>query len=294
MEHNIVTILIPTSKTDAASIGERRSHSCTCGQLHSSRALTKTEMCPTCAAVRQMHLVRRLFGGAGSIPLCPNLTGAKCSKASMVATIIHATAALQIPNELHTSAPSWGGHSLRRGGVQFLCNAEVGLDRIRTLARQTSTSNSIFKYTDGAHALTSLRVASDAAMADSVSTLRAEVNELRLEISRSLRPSGDNTATSSQSTSVVPSASPAHCPYVRAIRANAPVHIKCPIQIGRTKCGWHWANSQHVQELEQPIYFASESSDRMAPMCSRCRDALSASSESSTDGDGPESSTSGR
>ncbi len=69
---------------------------------------------------------------------------------------------------------------MRRGGVQILSNAEVGLDKIRTLARQTSTSNSMFEFTDGAHALTSLRVASDAATADSVSTLRAEVHELRL------------------------------------------------------------------------------------------------------------------
>ncbi|MFM7988801.1 MAG: hypothetical protein ACKPKO_56750, partial [Candidatus Fonsibacter sp.] len=81
----------------------------------------------------------------------------------------------------------------------------MGLDKIRPLARQTSASNSIFKYTDGAHALTTLRVASDAATADSVSTLRAEVNELRLALSKHVLPSNGGGASCSQCTSVVPS-----------------------------------------------------------------------------------------
>ena len=66
-------------QNDTSSLGARRFHCCTCGQMPSSHALTQTKMCRTCANVRQMHLVRRLFGENGSTPLVSNLTGAKCS-----------------------------------------------------------------------------------------------------------------------------------------------------------------------------------------------------------------------
>ena len=76
-------------------------------------------------------------------------------------------------------------------------------------------------------------------------------------------------------------------PYVRATRAHAPIHVKCPIQDGRTKCGWKWSSCPHITELLQPIHFQDDSSEHMTPMCSRCRDALSASDSSASSSEGP-------
>ena len=76
-------------------------------------------------------------------------------------------------------------------------------------------------------------------------------------------------------------------PYVRATRAHAPIHVKCPIQDGRTKCGWKWSSCPHITELLQPIHVQDDSSDHMTPMCSRCRDALSASDSSASSSEGP-------
>jgi len=264
-------------------MGARRAHRCTCGTLTGTLALTAPGMCPACVVLAQLRLLNEMFATAPNIPLCPTLEGTVCLKAAVVGTIVHAASLLRMPSQAHSSAPSWGGHSLRRGGVQFLCNAGVGLDKIRTLARQSPTSNSIFKYTDGAHAVTTVHVAAEAAFANTVGALRCEVSSLRQALAASVLPSRESPSLTPPAGPQAPaSVLPESLPYVRAMRANAPIHVKCSIQAGRIKCGWRWGQAQHVEQLAQPIFFHDEAADHMAPMCSRCRDALTASSDSAS------------
>ena len=45
-----------------------------------------------------------------------------------------------------SKADKWGGHSLRRGGIQYMCSEGVDLCKVAAIAR--STSNSILAYVD--------------------------------------------------------------------------------------------------------------------------------------------------
>ena len=136
--------------------------------------------------------------------------------------------------------------------IHFLCNAGIDLGKIRVLARQTSSSNAIFRYTDGAHAQTTVNIASEAAMASSTSSLRCELHLLRAAFA-----AAPPSASAVLSTSVVPAAgsSPSGVPllYVRATRAHAPIHVKCPVQTGRAKCGWSGVRV-HTLHRTPPAY----------------------------------------
>ena len=80
----------------------------------------------------------------------------------MVATIVAAAHHLDPPTDASTTSQAWGGHYLRRGGIQFLCRANIDISKIQVLARHMLTFAIIFKYTDNLESLTGQQVPTEA------------------------------------------------------------------------------------------------------------------------------------
>ena len=80
----------------------------------------------------------------------------------MVATIVAAAHHLDPPTDASTTSQAWGGHYLRREGIQFLCRAHVDISKIQMLARQMLTCSIIYKYTDNLGSLTKQQVPTEA------------------------------------------------------------------------------------------------------------------------------------
>ena len=75
----------------------------------------------------------------------------------MVATIVAAAHHLDPPTDASTTSQAWGGHYLRRGGIQFLCRANMGISKPECWHARCSFSI-IFKYTDNLESLTKQQV----------------------------------------------------------------------------------------------------------------------------------------
>ena len=146
VESDTVSLTLPASKTDPQAKGVQRAHTCTCGSLRGA-TVSHEVRCAACTVLRQRATIRSLFPSCSSDwPLFPTSTGQFASKALMVQTVVTAASLLQLPSHTLSKTDKWGGHSLRRGGVQYLCSEGVDLCKVAAIAR--STSNSILAYVD--------------------------------------------------------------------------------------------------------------------------------------------------
>ena len=144
VDTDMVSLTLPASKTDPEAKGVQRAHTCTCGSLRNTAEADEVR-CAACTVLRQRATVRALFPNCSSDwPLFPTSTGQFVSKALMVQTIITAASILELPSHTHSNTDKWGGHSLRTGGVQYMCSEGVDLSKIAAIAR--STYNSILAF----------------------------------------------------------------------------------------------------------------------------------------------------
>ena len=117
---------LPASKTDISALGTARSHGCACGQQAQAAATLPLELCPSCQLQEQRRFVADWLGERQDAPLWPDQHGAFCSKKMMVDTIVAAARLVGLRVKTPAGAEAWGGHSLRRGGAQYL--AQQGID----------------------------------------------------------------------------------------------------------------------------------------------------------------------
>ena len=232
VESDTVSLTLPASKTDPQAKGVQRAHTCTRGSLRGATVSDEVR-CAACTVLRQRATIRSLFPSCSSDwPLFPTSTGQFASKALMVQTVVTAASLLQLPSHTLSKTDKWGGHSLRRGGVQYMCSEGVDLCKVAAIAR--STSNSILAYVDNSLLEQTKSVARDIAK----NTIQEE------QVSQ--------PAASSDNTHIGPA--PAK-PYVKATRPRSKIHIICFLQPGTTRCRlWNWSASRSFTELEQPIF----------------------------------------
>ena len=282
-----VTLTITVSKTDTTGEGTSRTHTCICGSLQGAPTLTTSIICPACTVLRQHQLVSELPNASPTTPLCPNTAGEVVLKADMVATIVSAAHQLNLATSSSSTSQAWGGHSLRRGGIQFLCRANIDITKIQVLARQALNSSTIFKYTDGLESLAGQKLATEAVSGSSLQQLQAQLREFQSVLITHAPNQSGNTCVSGTNSS------PADAPFVVATRLKAAVHAKCPYRPGRTKCGWAWSASRAIQHLSQPIHFHDPAKPDLAPVCARCQSAMTDSDSSEEEVARGASSTSG-
>ena len=193
-----------------------------------------------------MRLVRRLFVKNESIPLCPNLTGAKCSKATMVATSIHATAALYI--HMVCTPPHPHGVAIHCVGLacSFCTTQRWGLTRSALwharLPHQIQYWNTRMVLTPSPH---------------------GELHPMQLRLTPSA-PFGPKSRATARSFQELPALGRERCHHLTLHLGGSFNHTRAfPIRAGKPRnCAGAFKCSVQI--------------------------------ESSTDGDGPESSTSGR
>ena len=192
----------------------------------------------------------------------------------MVATIVSAAHQLTLSPPSSSTSQAWGGHSLRRGGIQFLCRANIDITKIQVLARQALNSTTIFKYTDGLESLTGHKVATEAVTGSGLQQLQSQIVELQRILHTHTASHSDTSCVSGTNSS------PVDAPFVVATRLKAAVHAKCPYRPGRTRCGWAWSASRAIQHLSQPIHFHDPAKSDLAPVCTRCQSAVTDSDSS--------------
>lgn len=107
---------LPASKTDAKAVGAVRRLSCIC-------VAEAPAPCPCCTLKAQWAWAQT--GACPDAPLFPTVEGRHALKAQAVCTIRIAAIPLRLPLVAPSGANRFGGHSLRRGGVQFLGQAGV-------------------------------------------------------------------------------------------------------------------------------------------------------------------------
>ena len=260
----MVSLTLPASKTDPEAKGVQRAHTCTCGSLRNTAEVDEVR-CAACTVLRQRATVRALFPNCSSDwPLFPTSTGQFVSKALMVQTIITAASILELPSHTLLNTDKWGGHSLRRGGVQYTCSEGVDLSKIAAIAR--STSNYILAYVDN--------------------SLLKQTNTVTRDIAKNSKqdPQDLVAATSFENPHVGPALAK---PCVKATRPRSKIHFKCVLQPGTSKYRlWNWSASRSIRELEQP-FFENSAEDHMVEQCARCRETLTDSEESAASSDAP-------
>ena len=281
-----VTLAITVSKTDASGEGTSRSHTCICGGLQGAPTLTTAILCPACTVLRQQRLVSQIPHSSPTTPLCPTTTGGSVLKSDMVATIISAANQLNLAPPSSTSQ-AWGGHSLRRGGIQFLCRSNIDITKIQILARQALHSSTIFKYTDGLESLTGQKLATEAVSGSGLQQLQSQLQKFQSVFDSQTLHQPENACVSGTDPSFT------DAPFVVATRLKAAIHAKCPYRPGRTKCGWAWSASRAIQHLSQAIHFHDPAKPDLAPICTRCQAALTDSDSSDVEVAQGASSTSG-
>ena len=107
----------------------------------------RPQLCPACA-LYNVHCKMAEEGAHDGDPMFPTDEGDYPSKQAVVATIVHAAELLGLPLASATGSRRWGGHALRRGGVQYLAKASVEVWRIQALCRHSS--DAIKHYLDDA------------------------------------------------------------------------------------------------------------------------------------------------
>ena len=134
---------LPATKTDVKALGAARAHRCSCGELFGAPRLTPRSECPACTLWQQAQWAQRKLCPEAEIwnsspPLFPTGLGEHVTKSAAICTITKAARLLGLPTQKATGSPSWGGHSLRRGGAQFLASAGVDIWRIQALAMHST------------------------------------------------------------------------------------------------------------------------------------------------------------
>ena len=117
----VVALTLPASKSDQMARGVARSHRCRCQEL------AAPFVCPAHAVLDQLLFLKRQFPGqwvgdkvAPDLPLFPQRSGAACSKAAMVGTMVAAAGQVGVPLANADGTTRVSGHSLRVGGAQGL------------------------------------------------------------------------------------------------------------------------------------------------------------------------------
>ena len=125
-----VTWVLPATKTDVHAIGVTRSWGCICGG--------EAKPCPYHAAVWLRDALQVHFGDRVmeiDFPLFPTLAGGTVSKASVVDTFEHFAVLIGAPLVDTLGRRSYGGHSLRVTGAQYLAKMGLELYKLALLAR---------------------------------------------------------------------------------------------------------------------------------------------------------------
>ena len=266
---------LPASKSDPHALGMARSHKCACGQLNGGTASVGRAMCPACNLWAQAASARAFAGHiiehseyfeddlvtGEAFPLFPTKAGTFPSKFAMVATIVAAATHLHLDTTCN-GKQVWGGHSLRRGGAQYLAKNGVDIWRIQALARHSSSA--ILLYLDGVHAESLGNIAAEAYLGRDLNNVRDELNALRAQLTRhkhdveaklqaALPPKSGNIVipltldeiVPQESTSVKPNAHEINCcsrnPFVTSSRRGGKCHQRNPSTSGRAWCGWEWS-----------------------------------------------------
>ncbi len=282
-------ILLPASKSDPTAVGVFRSQCCCCAD---SGAPVPAIGCPRCILVRQHAWVRESFGDGlteaeiSALPLFPSSTGAFCSKAATVATIVAAAVKLGLQAEAHTGAQAFGGHALRRGGAQGLASWGIDIWRIQCLARHSSAA--ILRYVGDAHVVSLGTLASEAVAGTSLDRIRLELRALAADAREAAVAARIREPAASPSAPLVPLpvaavlpelapppatvvvAQPVDShPFVWSGRPGGKVHIRSPEVPSMALCTWNWAASALAQPC-QMRWGPSKVSPRF--MCDRCVD----------------------
>jgi hypothetical protein len=308
---------LPASKSDPKALGMSRTHKCGCGGLANSVAVVDVNMCPACNLWSQM-LDARAFSAhvqkhheyfdEGSelsrgehFPLFPTAKGRFPTKFCMIGTIVSAATKLDLEINLGNK-PVFGGHSLRRGGAQYLARSGVDVWRIQALARHSSSA--ILLYLDGVHADSLGNIASEASLGRSLFNVREELGALRAQLERhkaDLIPSLNEALPVASSKIIIPicaseivdlsqprSSGPSPLevtsvvshPFVLSSRAGGRSHRRDPSAPDKAMCGWRWSNHPGALLV---------SSDDKGLGCTKCAKKSTAVEAIASDSDSPTS-----
>ena len=265
-----VTINLSASKTDPTALGAQRTHKCACGSCPKSPHALGTDLCPACAVIRHLARLAALPFFSDHCPLFPTEAGEFPSKTAMVATIRLAAASLSLPSHSKAGAQEWGGHSLRRGGAQFLGRAGVEIWRIQALARHSSAA--ILLYLADAHVPATASIAAEAGYQRSLAVVQEQLQALQHRVNAASPLVHTRKDTAGVTT-------------VWSPRAHSRVHHVSPADPQLTLCKWKWVNC--LQVITNPPA-------PTAPECTRCRSAqarLQATPLDSSSSDGGETSS---
>jgi hypothetical protein len=266
---------LPASKSDPQALGMARTHKCACGLLSGGTPSVDHSMCPACnlwsqtkasrefsdhIAAHPVYFSNDLTSG-DSFPLFPTKSGTFPTKSDMVRTIESAARQLHI-DTVSEGKPVWGGHSLRRGGAQYLARCGVDVWRIQALARHSGSA--ILLYLDGVHAESLGNIAAEASLGRDLTNVREELSALRAQLDRhrcevdvkfmETLPQGNSSIVIPIKVSeiipdvVVPTVpgtseltSCQNNPFVISSRRGGRRHQRNPATIGRAWCGWEWS-----------------------------------------------------
>ena len=264
---------LPASKADTTAMGTARSHGCACGRQEAVEHPLPLELCPACQLSDQLQYVSQRWGEGLEVPLWPDASGKFCSKQAIVDTIVAAATWVGLPTRTPAGAEAWGGHSLRRGGAQYLAQQGIDTWRIQALARHSSSA--ILAYLEEANLVSLRGLSTDAALGRSIESVRAELANLaastRATHLEKLQesPQGEKTAAkASLRTSLgdllhqeqmLPAGAER---YVVNTRPEGKVHVIRPDAAAITYCRWAWESSSHHLKAHSPLGFRQ---------CTKCR-----------------------
>ena len=174
-----------------------------------------------------------------------------------MASIKEAARRLGLPTDSLTGAPTWGGHSLRRGGAQYFGEAGVDVWRIQALARHSSTA--ILRYLADSHIPQLTHLAAEAALARDLRALREELRR-------------HNVATQAPPPAPAPAGPGADSPTAAdllgdwVLTQGGRLHMRHQNWRDHTVCGWEFTRSRNVRVLLSD----SEGPALAALRCVRC------------------------
>ena len=132
----VVTVLLPVSKTDPAALACERSWGCVCNPGGESAAA-----CPFHAAVAQQNLLNMTFGEKvhePGFPFAPAKDGTVVSKEVVVASVRRAAHAAGLDTKTADDEEAITGHFARIGGSRMMARCGVPVPSIMGLARWDS------------------------------------------------------------------------------------------------------------------------------------------------------------
>ena len=141
---------MPVSKTDPRAVGAVRAHGCFCHQGIFQHVCPAHILWAQRSFLRANFLLRHSLTGLpdADLPLCPDMSGAPCSKDVFCRTIREAARRLGLPLVCTDGASLWSGHSMRDGGAQSLAAAGLELWCVQLLERWGSSV--IYEYVQSA------------------------------------------------------------------------------------------------------------------------------------------------